>query len=34
MIKNIIIVVVLVLAAGGLVYKAVNPSSYKHPLHR
>jgi hypothetical protein len=34
MIKNIIIAVVLMLAAGGLVYKMVNPSNYKHPLHR
>jgi len=34
MVKNIIIAVVLVLAVGGLVYKAANPSDYKHPLHR
>ena len=34
MIKNIVIAVVLLLAVGGLVYKATNPSDYKHPLHR
>jgi len=34
MIKNIIIAVILVLAVGGLIYKALNPSNYKHPLHR
>lgn len=33
MLKKIIITIVALLALGGLVYKALNPSHYKHPLH-
>ncbi len=33
MISKIIIGIVIVLAIGGLTYKALNPAPYKHPLH-
>lgn len=34
MIQKTIIGILILLAVGGLAYKAFNPSDYKHPLHR
>ncbi len=34
MLKKLIIAVIALLALGGLIYKALNPSHYKHPLHQ
>lgn len=31
--KKVIIGLIIILVASGLVYKAVNPTPYKHPLH-
>jgi len=33
-IKTAILVIVVSLVIGGLTYKAMNPSEYKHPVHR
>ena len=32
--KIAIYVLIGLLVAGGLAYKAMNPAAYKHPLHR
>ena len=34
MVKKIVIALLVFAAIGGAVYKVLNPSDYKHPLHR